>query len=111
MIFDFETDFAGSLHCIPMCVRLKLDQCGVKVTLKQWNRFARGDRQQLVTEKCDDPSRETAYRKHLVSLIEKYTGCGAELLPIYTQPEWSVATRVPPRVTAYAEASGIAPAE
>ena len=27
-IFQFETDFAGTLHCIPMCVRFKLTRAG-----------------------------------------------------------------------------------
>lgn len=34
MIFEFERDFAGSLRCVPMAVRFKLDQCGVKPSLK-----------------------------------------------------------------------------
>jgi hypothetical protein len=38
-IFDFERDFAGSLRCIPMIVRFKLDQCGVKLSLRQWSQL------------------------------------------------------------------------
>ena len=38
-IFDFEADFAHGLRCIPMVVRLKLDRCLIRLSLKQWSRF------------------------------------------------------------------------
>ena len=39
MLFDFERDFAGSLRCIPMVARQKLDIVGIKLSLRQWSRF------------------------------------------------------------------------
>ena len=47
-IFAFELDFAGTLRCIPMVVRFKLDQAGIKLTLRQWSRLDRAERQDLV---------------------------------------------------------------
>ena len=47
-IFDFERDFAGSLRCIPMIVRFKLDSVGVKLSLRQWSRFGHRDRELLL---------------------------------------------------------------
>lgn len=44
MLFDFERDFAGSLRCIPMIARQKLDIIGIKLSLRQWSRFTREER-------------------------------------------------------------------
>ncbi|MBD0342498.1 MAG: nitrate reductase associated protein, partial [Microcoleus sp. Co-bin12] len=35
--FEFEADFVEALRCIPMKVRLKLDTCGIKLKLQDWN--------------------------------------------------------------------------
>lgn len=47
-IFAFELDFGGTLRCIPMSVRLKLDQAGIKLSLKQWNKLPPEERRWLV---------------------------------------------------------------
>ena len=49
MLFDFERDFAGSLRCIPMIARQKLDIVGIKLSLRQWSRFTRDERRQPVS--------------------------------------------------------------
>ena len=51
-LFAFESDFVASLRCIPMAVRLKLDLCGIKLTLRQWSRFTRSDREALIAMPC-----------------------------------------------------------
>jgi len=38
-VFAFKLDFGGTLRCIPMSVRLKLDQTGIRLSLKQWNKL------------------------------------------------------------------------
>ncbi len=35
-----------------MAVRRKLDLCGVKVSLKQWNHFTLDEREQMVAQDC-----------------------------------------------------------
>ncbi|GCD54512.1 hypothetical protein NBRC3188_3209 [Acetobacter pasteurianus NBRC 3188] len=50
MLFNFEMDFATSLRCIPMIVRMKLDLCGVKLSLRQWCRFTRQEQEILVIQ-------------------------------------------------------------
>lgn len=87
-IFDFELDFAGTLHCIPMIVRFKLDQCGIKLSLRQWNRFDLEDRQQLIRRPCQSTSQITAWRAFLVLLISVRAGEPAKELPIDTRPQW-----------------------
>ena len=46
--FKFEDDFVDSLRCIPMQVRFKLDNCGVKLKLSHWYQFTEQERQTLV---------------------------------------------------------------
>lgn len=108
-IFNFETDFAGTLRCIPMSVRLKLDECGVKVALKQWNRFPAGDRQALVRARCDTPQEMKGYKDLLLTLIGKHAKSAPELFAVDPSPEWSDTNRVPQRIVAYAASLGRKP--
>jgi hypothetical protein len=105
-IFNFETDFAGTLRCIPMSVRLKLDECGVKVSLKQWNRFPAADRQALLNTPCDTPNAAKGYKDLILSLIGKHTSSAPEYVTVDPSPEWSDTSRVPQRIVAYAAALG-----
>ena len=82
VIFDFESDFAGALYCIPMAVRLKLDNVGVKVSLKQWNKLARDERDQLLLGPCETPADRRAFRDQLVAAIEARTGDKPSELPV-----------------------------
>ena len=61
-LFEFESDFVASLRCVPMAVRFKLDACGIKLTLRQWSRFTRGDRQDLLMAACEGPAEIEDYR-------------------------------------------------
>jgi len=109
VIFDFESDFAGALYCIPMSVRLKLDVVGVKVSLKQWNKLARGERDQLLLGPCDTLSDRRAYRDQLVAAIEARTGDKPSELPVASHPEWLEASRIPVQVSEYFVAEGRSP--
>ena len=108
-VFDFESDFAGSLHCIPMAVRLKLDNCGVKVSLKQWNRLAREQRDQLLARPCDTLQATRAYRDYLVATIEAQTGDKAQDMPVDSRPGWIDSGQIPGQVSSYFTAQGLAP--
>jgi hypothetical protein len=109
LIFNFETDFAGTLVCIPMSVRLKLDVCGVKVSLKQWNRFPAGDRQALLRTRCESPDEVKGYKSLLLTLIGEHANSAPEYVAVDPSPEWSDTSRVPQRIVAYATAMGRKP--
>lgn len=98
MIFEFERDFAGSLRCIPMIVRFKLDQCGVKLSLRQWSRFNHDDRAELVARPCMSSEQIADYRDLLVRLIETRANEAAIHLPVDTDPAWADLRKVPERV-------------
>ena len=101
-IFAFETDFAGALYCIPMAVRRKLDLCGVKVSLKQWNRFALQEREQLVAQGCESAAEIEIYTQSVVDLIQTRTQSPAQLMDKDAGTQWNDSARVPQRVIDYA---------
>ena len=86
--FDFEADFVDSLRCIPMIVRLKLDTCGVKLKLSEWNHFTQPECEQLVELPCEKLIEITAYREYVSKLIFQHTQKEASLLSIDPHPPW-----------------------
>lgn len=96
--FQFESDFVDSLRCIPMQVRLKLDTCGIKLKLQQWNKFNPEQRQKLVEYPCITPVEITNYRQFLQDLILECTGSIASELPIESNPPWLDAANIPDSV-------------
>jgi hypothetical protein len=105
--FQFEADFVESLRCIPMQVRLKLDTCGVKLKLHQWNKFNQDDRQSLVESPCTTESEIAAYRNLLHELILQRTGEAATDLSVDPNPAWYNLTKVPESVQEKAQETGI----
>ncbi len=108
-IFDFERDFAGSLRCIPMSVRFKLDFVGVKLSLLQWSRFGHRDREHLVGMPCDTPEEVADFRALLIFLIESFADEKVKTLAIGSRPEWSQYDRTPDCVVRSAVDRGLEP--
>ena len=102
--FQFETDFVGSLQCIPMIVRMKLDNCGVKLKLVHWNQFDRDERQKLVDLPCQTTTERQNYRQWLQNLITRKTGQPAKELAIDPHPPWLDSHHVPDIVETKARA-------
>lgn len=69
--FAFESDFVETLRCIPMAVRLKLDTCGVKLTLRQWSGLSRKDRQRLLEAPCEPGVEAVRYRDMIRAVLEE----------------------------------------
>jgi hypothetical protein len=104
--FQFEQDFVESLRCIPMQVRYKLDTCGIKLKLHQWNQFTQSDREALVTEPCDSES-VLSYRTLVRQMIQDRTGETASELAIDPVPPWLDPTTIPESVQTKAETVGV----
>ena len=96
--FQFEMDFASSLRCIPMQVRYKLDLCGIKLKLPQWNQFSTEDRQKLLDLPCQAPDQVQIYRETLQRLVQEATGEIATDLPVAAAPEWENEANIPDSV-------------
>jgi hypothetical protein len=93
--FQFETDFVDSLRCIPMQVRYRLDTCGVKLKLHQWNLFTLVDRAELVDVDPQTAVEVDQYRELLVRLIQERSGEETTLLTIASQPPWLNEAEIP----------------
>ena len=96
--FQFEMDFASSLRCIPMRVRYKLDLCGIKLKLPQWNQFSTEDRQKLLGLPCQTPEEVQTYRQTLQRLVKDVTGEIATDLPVEAHPDWENDSKIPDSV-------------
>jgi hypothetical protein len=108
-IFEFEIDFAGTLHCIPMSVRMKLDQVGIKLSLKQWGRLPGAERQALIDRTCGDDAQAAAYREFLAGAIEAHTQTPVESVSVDDSPPWADPSAVPARVVEWAQGVSVAP--
>jgi hypothetical protein len=107
-IFDFELDFSGALYCIPMSTRMKLDYCGVKLSLKQWNRFTREQRGELLEEPCSTAESAAKFRDRVITLIEMQVREKAErLTPDDGAGMWNDPNAIPDRVSAHAQSLGL----
>lgn len=97
-LFQFEQDFADTLHCVPMGVRLKLDTCGIKLSLAQWNQLDRAERQRLMALPCDNPDTIATYRGYLAELINQHQSGPLKTLVVDSQPPWSQQDAIPSAV-------------
>jgi hypothetical protein len=109
LIFQFEADFGGTLHCIPMRVRLNLDLCGIKLSLKQWNRLTQETRRELLRNCCEEPDDVSNYRLYLSARIGAETRTAVEFVAVEPLPAWKDPTHVPERLIQYAALLGVAP--
>lgn len=105
--FEFEGDFVESLRCIPMQVRYKLDTCGIKLKLSDWNQMTPAEHQALVELPCITAAEIEFYQKYLEDLILQRTGTPVAKLPIEPEPAWIDSTTVPASVQQKAEEIGV----
>lgn len=105
--FQFEADFVDSLRCIPMQVRYKLDTCGIKLKLSDWNHFSESDRGALVKQPCATETEIQAYREFLQQLVQQYNGMPASDLPVESHPAWMNTSTIPPDVQQKVQEVGV----
>ena len=105
--FKFEADFVDSLRCIPMQVRFKLDNCGVKLKLSHWHQFSKQERQTLVEMPCMSKEECQKYREFLQNLIVEKTGIPAKELSIEENPPWMNEKQIPETIETKAAESSI----
>lgn len=94
--FEFEEDFIEhNMRCIPMIVRLKLDLSGIKLKLSEWCRFSTKERIALATLATDNDQQVRRYASLLITMIHRYTGKAATMLPIDNTPDWNNMQTIP----------------
>lgn len=94
-VFGFERDFADTLRCIPMSVRMKLDECGIKLSLRQWSRFNYEDRYELCYLSIDSEGDRQRYRQFLKDLIRTRANEEPVFLDRPQSAEWQDRHSVP----------------
>ncbi|MGB3638516.1 MAG: nitrate reductase associated protein [Rivularia sp. (in: cyanobacteria)] len=105
--FKFEADFVDSLRCIPMQVRFKLDNCGVKLKLSHWHQFTEQERQTLVEKPCTSNQECQNYREYLQNLIIDKTGTAASELLVEDNPPWMNEKEIPETIQTKAAECGV----
>lgn len=104
-LFAFENDFVRTLRCIPMCVRFKLDRCGIKLSLRQWSRFTLTDRDSLRMLPCQSEREAETYRSELAALVLARSAEIATELKTSPEPAWA-SPDVPEEIRAFARPRG-----
>jgi hypothetical protein len=77
--------------------------------LKQWNRFALEEREQMVAQRCETADEVDDYGRYVMRVIEQRTSEPAQLLERDDGAEWNAADSVPRRVVDYSVERGVAP--
>jgi hypothetical protein len=88
-VFGFESDLERSLACIPLAVRFKLDKCGIKLSLTQWQQLPEGKRQDLLRVRCDTDVEIADFRHVLQALITAACSDEPRQLEVGVHPPWN----------------------
>jgi hypothetical protein len=105
--FDFEKEFVNNqLRCIPMCIRFKLDQAGIKLKLSEWSKFTVQQRNVLKEKPCASDTEMREYREFLENLVVNQDGVKPEKLASDGMPLWSDLSAVPAMITTKANQLG-----
>jgi hypothetical protein len=91
-----------------MSVRMKLDQCGIKLSLRQWSRLSPDARAQLLTAAGSEGQDAATYRRTLEAMMQRQPG-PLNALEIELSPAWEDSSHVPVQVVDFASQSGIRP--
>lgn len=98
--FDFEKDFMDDgIRCIPMIVRFKLDACGIKLKLKEWNKMELGEREDFANLFIDTVENLDAYRSYVEQTIARLTSENPTYLsPNQKNSTWMMTDQIPDQV-------------
>ncbi len=106
--FGFETDAERALVLIPMCVRLKLDTVGLKLSLKQWQRLPEPVRRAALEMPCESTAQGEAYRAYLTQMATCYAGDTVEAMRV-GEPAWCNPAAIPEAIPKAASTHQLTP--
>lgn len=98
-LFQYEQDKYYPLRRIPMIMRLKLDLCGIKLSIGDWSKFSRDEREALVMMPYATPADIAAIRTRLQELIAAYQGDSSETAAVGDDAPWSDTSTIPESVS------------
>lgn len=97
-LFDFEQNGGYALRRIPMIMRLKLDVCGLRISLAAWQVLSRDEREELVAMPFASKEERTAFRSRLTAMLAPHAGDpekAVEEVDIDPSPAWQQTEKVP----------------
>jgi hypothetical protein len=107
--FAFEENFVeGNIRCIPMIVRFKMDKAGIKLKLREWNKFSEAERVTLATMPCVGVHETKDYYEYLDTLIRDRAGNHSTRITVDQQPGWDNLFTVPSAIAEKMSEIGLA---
>ncbi len=89
-LFRFEEVFMkDDIRCIPMVVRFKLDKCGIKLELSQWNSLTIAEQNRLAKYEATSQAQLLSYKKLVELMVLDRAGETATEMPIEPNPAWA----------------------
>jgi len=101
-LFQFEANSEERHLCIPMEVRLKLDLCGVKLQVSQWQTLSQSQQDVLGDLPFATGEQLERFRMAVKEAVLESSGIPAADLPVATNPPWEDRTTIPARLQAKA---------
>ncbi len=96
--FNFESKVYESLDCMPLEVRMKLDQTGAKISLKDWGAFTWEERWALCNLPVELEEGGEDFISCLLILVRKNRGTELELSLPPSNPTWEDTNQPPATV-------------
>jgi hypothetical protein len=106
--FKFEDEVHQSLSCVPMAVRRKLDQIGLKIGLEQWQQLGLGERLAVCHLPVDSIEEQEVARIFMREAVRTRSGGELKELPEEVRRSASPPPSPPAILVAHARAAGIA---
>jgi hypothetical protein len=97
-LFRFEASSEDCHCCIPMEVRLKLDLCGVKLQVSQWQMLSQEEQHVLADLPFESNDQRTHFWETVKQIVFKNSGIPASVLPLEPNPAWENKTMIPTRL-------------
>jgi hypothetical protein len=97
-LFQFEQDKYYALRRIPMAMRIKLDLCGVKLSIRDWSKFSREDREALADMPYESQQQLLAFRTRVMELIAAIAGDSTQTHPCTRPAPWETRDEISPQV-------------
>ena len=95
----FEADIYYSMSCIPMSLRLMLDEAAIKLHLKTWNQFSADEQWDLALHPVETSDQKAQFTQRVSELIVGKTHQPiSQLEPLKRPTPWEITGAIPPEI-------------
>jgi hypothetical protein len=94
-LFQFEQDGYYPLRRMVMVIRFKLDACGIKLSIHDWSKLSRQEREHLAKMPYDTAEEVASFKTKVEEVIEIHGLGPLEYFSVETNPAWQILTSVP----------------